>query len=55
VTSGTAKLVGTDSEGLVKSVNDLLDDASAYARMAQARNPFGDGKAASRIVARLLA
>jgi UDP-N-acetylglucosamine 2-epimerase len=55
VTAGTARLVGTDSEGLVKSVNELLDDPLVYGRMAQAKNPFGDGKAASRIVARLLA
>jgi len=54
VTAGTARLVGTDSEGLVTAVNELLDDRSAYARMAQAKNPFGDGRAAGRIVERLL-
>jgi len=32
----------------------LLDDAAAYRRMAQAKNPFGDGKASERIVARLM-
>jgi UDP-N-acetylglucosamine 2-epimerase (non-hydrolysing) len=32
----------------------LLDDPEAYRRMAQARNPFGDGKAAERIITRLL-
>ncbi len=37
IAAGTAKLVGTDSQGLVKSVNELLDDASTYASMARAK------------------
>jgi UDP-N-acetylglucosamine 2-epimerase len=54
IEAGTALLIGTSSEALIKAVNHLLDDASAYAAMAQAKNPFGDGKAAARIIARLL-
>jgi UDP-N-acetylglucosamine 2-epimerase len=55
VTAGTAKLVGTGTEMLIGAASELLDSAAAYGRMAQAVNPFGDGKAAERIVARLLA
>jgi UDP-N-acetylglucosamine 2-epimerase len=54
IEAGTAKLIGTSSEALINEVNLLLDDAAAYAKMAQAKNPFGDGKAAGRIIDRLL-
>lgn len=47
--AGTAKLVGTDRATIVHEVNTLLDDTNAYAVMAQAHNPYGDGKAATRI------
>lgn len=50
VMAGTAKLVGTDPDRIVASVSELLDCPDAYARMAQAHNPFGDGKAALRII-----
>jgi UDP-N-acetylglucosamine 2-epimerase (non-hydrolysing) len=54
ITAGTARLVGTDSAALVAAASELLDDPRAYAAMAQAKNPFGDGQASARIVARLL-
>jgi UDP-N-acetylglucosamine 2-epimerase (non-hydrolysing) len=47
-------LIGTSSEALVNWVNLLLDDAPAYATMAQAKNPFGDGHAVPRILSRLI-
>jgi UDP-N-acetylglucosamine 2-epimerase (non-hydrolysing) len=47
---GTAKLVGTDTNNIIKETNLLLDDASAYQRMASTNNPYGDGKAAARII-----
>ena len=50
VEAGTAKLVGTDADTIVAEANRLLDDPAAYAAMARAHNPFGDGKAAARIV-----
>jgi UDP-N-acetylglucosamine 2-epimerase (non-hydrolysing) len=50
VSAGAVKLVGTDVERIVAEACRLLDDASEYRRMAQARNPFGDGMAADRIV-----
>ncbi|MFM7027909.1 MAG: non-hydrolyzing UDP-N-acetylglucosamine 2-epimerase [Chakrabartia sp.] len=52
--AGTAHLVGTDPDLIVDHAQALLDDPVAYARMAQAHNPYGDGQAATRI-ARLLA
>ncbi|WP_379552942.1 non-hydrolyzing UDP-N-acetylglucosamine 2-epimerase [Qipengyuania sp. DGS5-3] len=50
VDAGTAKLVGTDANVIVRETERLLDDPQAYAAMARAHNPFGDGKAAGRIV-----
>jgi UDP-N-acetylglucosamine 2-epimerase len=54
IEAGTARLVGTDTETLVAAASELLDDGDAYARMARAKNPFGDGKAAERIITRLM-
>ena len=48
--SGTVHLVGTDHDLIVNEVSTLLDDAAAYDRMSKAVNPYGDGKACSRIV-----
>ncbi|WP_322630925.1 non-hydrolyzing UDP-N-acetylglucosamine 2-epimerase [Aedoeadaptatus coxii] len=50
VEAKTAKLVGTDEEKLYSALKALLDDQNAYESMAQAVNPYGDGKAAERIV-----
>jgi UDP-N-acetylglucosamine 2-epimerase (non-hydrolysing) len=50
VAAGTARLVGTDADRIVAEVARLLDDAAAYAAMARAHNPFGDGRSATRIV-----
>ncbi len=54
IEAGTLKLVGTDSRRIVKEANLLLDDPTAYARMAKATNPYGDGHAAEKIVRALL-
>ena len=51
--AGTVKLVGTDYDKIVSEVSTLLDDKEAYARMSQAVNPYGDGKACGRIVEKL--
>ncbi|MCD0453301.1 UDP-N-acetylglucosamine 2-epimerase (non-hydrolyzing) [Actinocorallia sp. API 0066] len=53
VEAGTAKLIGTDAAVLYDEATRLLDDAAAYAAMANAVNPFGDGRAAERIIAAL--
>jgi UDP-N-acetylglucosamine 2-epimerase (non-hydrolysing) len=50
VRAGTARLVGTDEDRIVHEVTSLLDDAHAYAAMANAVNPYGDGLAAARTV-----
>ena len=48
--AGTVKLVGTDRAKIVTEVSRLLDDASHYASMSEAQNPYGDGNACERIV-----
>jgi UDP-N-acetylglucosamine 2-epimerase (non-hydrolysing) len=55
VEAGTAKLVGTDADRIVLEAERLLDDPAAYAAMARAHNPFGDGHSAARIVELLAA
>jgi UDP-N-acetylglucosamine 2-epimerase (non-hydrolysing) len=50
VEAGTVKLVGTDKRMIVDEVSVLLTDEKAYAAMANAVNPYGDGRAATRIV-----
>ncbi len=54
VQAGTLRLVGTDTARITAEAARLLDDAAAYAEMARAVNPFGDGHAAGRIVQALL-
>ncbi|MDF2384378.1 UDP-N-acetylglucosamine 2-epimerase (non-hydrolyzing) [Nostoc ellipsosporum NOK] len=55
VSAGTVRLVGTDIERITGGLRELLTDRAAYARMSGAYNPYGDGKACSRIVERLAA
>lgn len=50
IQAGTVKLVGTDTDKIVSETAKLLTDAKAYQRMSRAVNPYGDGKAAWRIV-----
>jgi UDP-N-acetylglucosamine 2-epimerase (non-hydrolysing) len=52
--AGTARLVGRTRETIVAAVLELLDDDELHARMREAPNPFGDGRAAERIVASIL-
>ncbi|MGY2222318.1 non-hydrolyzing UDP-N-acetylglucosamine 2-epimerase [Pseudomonas gingeri] len=47
---GMVKLVGTRSADIVQAVQHLLDDASHYAGMIRQESPYGDGRAAERIV-----
>lgn len=53
VEAGSARLVGTDPETIVAWAEKLLDDPVEYRRMAGAGNPFGDGRAARRILDQL--
>lgn len=50
VDAGTIKLVGTDTDKIVSSVSELIDNQGMYKTMSQAHNPYGDGKSAKRIV-----
>lgn len=51
VTNGTLKLVGTDPVKVTAAMESLLSDQAAYERMAQAKNPYGDGTASAKILA----
>jgi UDP-N-acetylglucosamine 2-epimerase (non-hydrolysing) len=50
VDAGTVRLVGTDAERIVDAATTLLVSTDAYTTMSRAHNPYGDGKAAARIV-----
>jgi len=50
IEAGCAMLVGTDEARIVREVSRLLTDERAWARMAQAKNPYGDGTAARQLV-----
>lgn len=53
VEAGTVRLIGTEAERLLAEASRLLDDKAAYAAMARAHNPYGDGRACARILAAL--
>ncbi len=55
IEAGTLELVGAEREHIVAATRRLLEDEVAYARMARANNPYGDGLAARRIADWLLA
>ena len=50
VAMGTVKIVGTDPDAIVSNVSTLMTDRTSYERMANAVNPYGDGRASMRIV-----
>ena len=49
VDAGTVKLVGTDRQKIIQGVEEVLMDSALYKQMSEAHNPYGDGKAATRI------
>lgn len=49
IEAGTLKLVGTDEEVIYQNFKQLLENEEAYAKMSNASNPYGDGKASQRI------
>lgn len=51
VTAGTVRLIGTDEDRIVSEAMTLLDTPAVYEAMANAVNPYGDGKCASRTLA----
>ncbi|AYB40732.1 non-hydrolyzing UDP-N-acetylglucosamine 2-epimerase [Brevibacillus laterosporus] len=54
IVAGTLKLAGTDEQQVYDMANELLTNPVAYEQMAQAANPYGDGKASERIVKAIL-
>lgn len=54
IAAGTAHIVGTDPERIIRAVNSLLDSPEHYRRMAHRANPYGDGKASVRIASFLI-
>jgi len=54
VAAGTARLVGTDINTILSNAGRLLDDEAAYRGMSERHNPYGDGKAGTRIIEELL-
>jgi UDP-N-acetylglucosamine 2-epimerase (non-hydrolysing) len=52
--TGTLRLIGSEYESIVQETHRLLTDGVRYTRMARAANPYGDGRAAERIVGWLL-
>ena len=54
VQAGTLKLVGTEPQTVKTAMLQLLDDHAEYQRMADAKNPYGDGRASERILNAIL-
>jgi UDP-N-acetylglucosamine 2-epimerase (non-hydrolysing) len=54
IEKGVAKLVGMNRENIVMNIERLITDRSYYLSMSKAGNPYGDGKAAKRIVKGIL-
>ena len=54
VDAGTVKLIGTAYDDVLRETNLLLDDSAHYKKMAEAANPYGDGKACERIIRAIL-
>ena len=48
--AGTVKLVGTDTELIIKEAQELIDDDQAYSYMSKAHNPYGDGHACEKVI-----
>lgn len=54
IEAGTVILVGTNKDEIVRNVNNLISDITAYENMSQRHNPYGDGNACSRILSKLI-
>jgi len=53
VEAGTVKLVGPHADRIISEIAGLIDDEPTYRKMAEARNPYGDGTAATQILKRI--
>lgn len=54
VEAGTVKVAGVDRDTIIAMAEELIENKTAYDKMAHAANPYGDGNASSRIVDALL-
>lgn len=54
VEAGTVKIAGTDADTIIEMVSTLIEDKQEYEAMSKANNPYGDGKAAQRIVENII-
>ncbi|HIU48453.1 MAG TPA: UDP-N-acetylglucosamine 2-epimerase (non-hydrolyzing) [Candidatus Avimonoglobus intestinipullorum] len=54
VAAGTVKIAGVEKDTIVRMAKELLEDEAAYAKMAHAANPYGDGEASRRITEAIL-
>jgi UDP-N-acetylglucosamine 2-epimerase (non-hydrolysing) len=50
VEAGTVRIIGTATAAIVANASEILDCAKAHERMAQANNPYGDGRSSIRIL-----
>ena len=50
IDAGTCKLVGTDYDNIRKNIEELIEKGDMYESMSHAKNPYGDGFAAERIL-----
>jgi len=53
IEAGTVKLVGPHADRIVTEIGELIDNESAYRRMSEAKNPYGDGSAGIQIAKRI--
>ena len=53
IEAGTARLVGTDVKNILENVDEVLDNAELYEKISTTHNPYGDGKAAIRILSHI--
>jgi UDP-N-acetylglucosamine 2-epimerase (non-hydrolysing) len=53
VAAGTVVLVGTDKDKIINTVDELIMNPEIYSRMSMAHNPYGDGRACERIIAKI--
>jgi UDP-N-acetylglucosamine 2-epimerase (non-hydrolysing) len=54
VAAGTVKLVGSDTDVIVRTAIEILDNPSVHSSMSSIHNPYGDGRACERIIASLI-
>jgi UDP-N-acetylglucosamine 2-epimerase (non-hydrolysing) len=54
IKSGAGLIIGTNASTIIQSVSQLLDDPTEYKSHSTYNNPYGDGKATSRIIGSLL-